>query len=69
MNKTERQCIKELYLFIEEITDKSKKRDLSLFRVASIGGCDQYQGLPPICRKRDALLNKYEDIIHDALNK
>ena len=69
MNKTEQQCIKDLYLLIEDITEKSKKKDFSLFRVSNIGGCDQYQGLPPICRTHDALLSKYEDIINDALNK
>ena len=69
MNKAEQQCIKDLYLFIEEITEKSKKRDFSLFRAANIGGCDQYQGLPPICRKQDALFSKYEDLIYEALNK
>lgn len=63
----EQKCIVDLFMLIEEITEKSKKKDFSLFRTSSIGGCDKYHGLPPICRKRDDLLLKHEDIIFQAL--
>ena len=48
---------------------KQKRRDLSLFRISGIGGCDMYQGCPPIYRVRDDLLMKYEDIIYQALKE
>ena len=67
---TEQQkCIADLFKCIDDITEKAKRRDLSLFRISGIGGCDMYQGCPPICSVRDNLLMKYEDIIYHALKE
>ncbi|CUP39766.1 hypothetical protein [Hungatella hathewayi] len=63
----EQECIAELFMFVDIITDRAVKRDLSLFRCAGAGGCDAYQGMPPICRKRDDILQRYEDIIYEAI--
>lgn len=65
----EQKCIADLFKCIDDITEKAKRRDLSLFRVSGIGGCDMYQGCPPICRVRDDLLMRYEDIIYQALKE
>ena len=65
----EQKCIVDLFKCIDDITEKAKRRDLSLFRISGIGGCDMYQGCPPICRVRDNLLMKYEDIIYQALKE
>lgn len=66
----EQVCIKELYELIDKITENARKRDLSLIRPHSgASGCDMYQGLPPICRIRDDILDKYEDIIYEALRE
>lgn len=63
----EQKCIKELYELVDKITENARKHDLSLLRVrGGASGCDMYQGLPPICRIRDSVLDKYEDIIADA---
>lgn len=61
------QCIEELFLFVENIAERAIKKDLSLFRCAGAGGCDMYQGMPPICRKRDDILHRYEDIVYEAV--
>lgn len=64
----EQMCIKELYELVDKITENARKRDLSLIRPSGIGGCDMYMGLPPICRIRDDILERYEDVIHGAFN-
>ena len=65
----EQQCIAELYSLIERIEDGARRHDLSLLRVPrGACGCDMYQGLPPICRVKDDILNRYEDIICVALS-
>ena len=61
------KCINDIWMFTEEIIDKAKKRDLSMFRVAGISGCDMYQGCPPICRIHDSLFEKHEEIIHKSI--
>lgn len=66
---TEQKCIAELFELLDTITEKSRKRDLSLFRSSGIGGCDMYQGCPPICRIRDNILHKYEDVICQSLRE
>ncbi len=38
------KCIIEMYNLIDEITEKATKRDLSLFRIAGVSGCDMYSG-------------------------
>lgn len=59
----EQACIKELYELVDRITENARKHDLSLLRSPrGASGCDMYQGLPPICRIRDDILNRYEDI-------
>lgn len=63
----EQKCIADLFTLIGEIAENSKKKDFSLFRTSGIGGCDKYHGLPPIFRRRDDLLLKYEDVICSAL--
>lgn len=65
----EQKCIVDLFMLIDDITEKAKKRDLSLFRINSIGGCDRYHGLPPICRKYDDLLDKHGDLISQSLRQ
>ena len=63
----EQKCIKELYVLVDKIAENACKHDLSLIRVhRGASGCDMYQGLPPICRIRDNILDKYEEIISDA---
>lgn len=64
----EQACIKELYALVDSITENARKRDLSLLRPPrGASGCDMYQGLPPICRIRDDILHRYEDIIYEVL--
>lgn len=65
----EQECIAELFMLVENITERAVKQDLSWFRCSGAGGCDMYQGMPPICRKRDDILHRYEDIIYDAVKK
>lgn len=61
------ECIYELYTLIDSITENAMRHDLSLLRArGGASGCDAYQGLPPICRIRDYLLDKYDDIISKA---
>ena len=63
----EQKCIKELYVLVDKIAENACKHDLSLIRVhRGASGCDMYQGLPPICRIGDSILDKYEEIISDA---
>lgn len=63
----EQECIKELYSLLDSIESAVKIKDLSLFRVrGGVRGTDVYSGLPPICRAVDAILDKYEDIIHEC---
>lgn len=62
----EQECIAELFMLVDNITEQAIKRDLSLFRRAGASGCDIYQGMPQICRKRDDILHRYEDIIYEA---
>lgn len=65
----EQECIAELFVLVENITDRVVKRDLSWFRNGGVGGCDMYQGMPPICRKKDDILHRYEDIIYEAIKE
>ena len=63
----EQACIKELYELVDRITENARKHDLSLLRPPrGASGCDMYQGLPPICRIRDDILNRYEDIVYEV---
>lgn len=61
------KCINDTWMFTEEIIDKAKKGDLSMFRITGISGCDMYQGCPPICRVHDSLFEKHEEIIHKSI--
>lgn len=64
----EQECIVELYTLLERIEDGARRRDLSLLRVhRGASGCDAYQGLPPICRIKDDIWDRYGDIIYEAL--
>lgn len=64
----EQACIRELYELVDKITENARKHDLSLLRLGrGANGCDMYQGLPPICRIRDDIFNRYEDIIYEVL--
>lgn len=63
----EQKCIVDLVSLVMDISDKAKKRDLSLIRPTSGIGGGIYCGQPPICRISDELLDKYGDVIHDAL--
>lgn len=65
----EQKCIIELYQFIDDLTEKARKKDskvMDMFRGGRIGGADEYQGMPPIVRIRDSLLEKHEQVIHDS---
>ncbi len=62
----EQMCIKELYELVDKVTENAIKRDLSLIRPSGVGGCDVYMGQPPICRIKDDITARYEDIIHGA---
>ena len=65
----EQKCIAELWTLLARIEDCAHSHDLSLFRVPrGASGCDMYQGLPPIFRITDDILNRYEDIINAAMN-
>ena len=65
----EQKCIAELYKLLERIENGARRRDLTLLRVSrGASGCDMYQGLPPICRIKNDILQRYEDIINTALN-
>ena len=60
----EQECIKELYSLLDTIESAAKRKDLSLFHVrGGVRSTDVYSGLPPICRKVDAILDKNEDVI------
>lgn len=64
----EQQCIVELYSLLERIEGGARRHDLSLLRVPrSASGCDAYQGLPPICRIMDDILDRHGDIIYELL--
>jgi len=66
----EHECIADLYMLLERIEDGARHHDLSLLRVPrGASGCDMYQGLPPICRIMNDILDRYEDIICEALRK
>ena len=56
MKTEEQKCIADLFKCIDDITEKAKRRDLSLFRISG-------------SRVRDDLLMKYEDIIYQALKE
>lgn len=65
----EQRCVAELWTLLERIKDDARHHDLSLLRVPrGASGCDMYQGLPPICRLTDDILDRYEDVINTALN-
>lgn len=65
----EQECIVELYTLLERIENGARHHDLSLLRVPrGATGCDMYQGLSPICRAIDDILDRYDDIITEALN-
>lgn len=69
-NETDRmkECISELYMLLDDITERAMLHDLSLLRASGRpGGCDVYQGLPLIVRARDNILMKYDDLIHQSL--
>lgn len=65
----EQKCIVELFKLIDLVTENAKKRDLSLIRPSGAGGCDMYLGMPPICRIRDDIFSRYEEIIYAALKE
>lgn len=65
----EQKCIVELYQFIDDLTEKARKKDskvMDMFRGGRIGGADKYQGMPSIVRIRDSLLEKHEQVIRDS---
>lgn len=68
----EQKCIVDLYQFIDDLTDKAIKKDskvMDMFRVGRIGGADKYQGMPPIVRIRDSLLEKHERVIFESFRR
>lgn len=66
---SEQKCIIDLYKFIDDLTEKAIKRDrkvMDMFRGGRISVADAYQGMPPIKRIRDSLLEKHEQVIYDS---
>lgn len=65
----EQQCIVELFTLLQRIEDGARKHDFSILRVPrGASGCDMYQGLPPICRLNNDILDRFEDVINEAFN-
>lgn len=63
----EQECIKVMYSLLDTIESAAKRKDLSLLRIrGGVCGTDVYSDLPPICRAMDAILDKYEDVIHEC---
>lgn len=66
--KKEHKCIAELYSILAQIEANARHCDFSLLRTPrGASGCDMYQGLPPISRMLDAILDVHGDIINEAL--
>ena len=64
----DQECIVELITILGRIEDNARRRDLSLLRVSrGASGCDAYQGLPPICRIMDDVLDRFGDVIYTAM--
>lgn len=62
-------CIKEFYTLLSAVAENAKNKDLSLIKPSGIGGCDGYQGMPPICRALDEIYYEYEDIVYESLKE
>lgn len=67
----EQKCIVAMYKILDEITEKAKNHDTSLFRLfRSKGmGADMYQGLPPICRIFDGLSSDHAEALSEAFRE
>lgn len=65
----ERKCIAELYSLLEQIEDRARRHDFTMFRASGISGCDMFQGLPPISRILSDVYNRYEDVINAACHE
>lgn len=66
----EQKCIAELYALLERIEHGARHHDLTLLRTPrGASGCDMFQGLPPISRIMSDILNRYGDVINEALNQ
>lgn len=66
----EQSCIKEMYELLDKIESSARKRDFSLLRVhGRASGCDMFQGTPPITRIMADLLDKYDDVIYQAMKE
>lgn len=66
----EQSCIKEMYGLLDKIESNARKHDFSLLRVhGGASGCDMFQGAPPITRIMADLLDKYDDIIYQAMKE
>ena len=64
----EQKCIAELWTLLNRIENGARGHDLSLLRAPrGASGCDMYQGLPPICRLTDDILDRYDDIINTVI--
>ncbi len=66
----EQSCIKEMYELLDKIESNARKHDFSLLRVrGGASGCDMFQGAPPITRIISDLLDKYDDVIYQAMKE
>ena len=64
----EQECIAELYSLLERIEHGARHHDLTLLRVPrGATGCDMFQGLPPISLTMSDILDRYDDVINEAL--
>lgn len=63
----EQKCIYDLFVLLQDVSDRAHKKDLTLIRPTSGIGGGIYLGMPPIVRMTDELFEKHGDIIHDAI--
>ena len=64
----EQKCIEDMYILLDKICTCVRKRDFSLFRSHGICGSDMWQGVPPIERAFEGILEEHEEIIYRAIN-
>ena len=66
----EQKCIAELYRLLLIIEDGARRHDFSLLRIPrGASGCDMYQGLPPISRAMNDILDRHEDVINATVRE
>lgn len=69
INMDKDKCIRDLYNLLLDVNNYAKRHDFSLLRIASAGGCDMYQGQPPIKRLIDEIYINNEEEICNAFGR